>query len=93
MYFVNTGRIIYPAFMDRPKNGLPGHKLPESEAIMMRKSDPVDLFMEWYNHRRPHMSIGVDGENETPIQAFERKMSPRGEIVVDEQTGEEYHVE
>ena len=60
---------------------------------MMRKSDPVDLFMEWYNHRRPHMSLGVDGENETPVQAFVRKMPPRGEIVVDEQTGEEYHVE
>ena len=28
----------------------------------MRKSDPVDLFMEWYNHRRPHMSLGVDGK-------------------------------
>ena len=68
-------------------------KLPEFEAIMMRKSDPVDLFMEWYNHRRPHMSLGVDGENETPVQAFARKMPPRGEIVVDEQTGEEYHVE
>ena len=35
-------------------------KLPEFEAIMMRKSDPVDLFMEWYNRRRPHMSLGVD---------------------------------
>ena len=31
-------------------------KMPEFEAIMMRKSDPVDLFMEWYNHRRPHMN-------------------------------------
>ena len=35
-------------------------KLPEFEAIMMRKSDPVGLFMEWYNHRKPHMSLGVD---------------------------------
>ena len=67
-------------------------KLPEFEAIMMRKSDPVDLFMEWYNHRRPHMSLGVDGENETPAHAFIRKMPPRGETVVDKQTGEEYHV-
>ena len=67
-------------------------KLPEFEAIMMRKSDPVDLFMEWYNHRRPHMSLGVDGENETPTHAFIRKMPPRGETVVDKQTGEEYHV-
>ena len=40
-------------------------KLPEFEAIMMRKSDPVDLFMEWYDHRRLHMSLGVDGQEET----------------------------
>ena len=37
-------------------------KLPKFEAIMMRKSDPVDLFMEWCNHRRSHMFLGVDGE-------------------------------
>ena len=36
---------------------------------MMRKSDPVDLFMQWYNYDRPHMSLGSDGE-ETPAQAF-----------------------
>ena len=89
----DAGRIIYPVPMGQPKNGLPGHNLPEFEAIMMRKSDPVDLFMEWYNHRRPHMSLGVDGENETPAQAFARKMPPKGAIVVDEQTEEEYHVE
>ena len=68
-------------------------RLPEFEAIMMHKSDPVDLFMEWYNHRRPHMSLGVDGQEETPVQAFARKMPPKEEIVVDEQTGEEYRVE
>ena len=68
-------------------------KLPEFAAIMMRKSDPANLFMEWYNHRRPHMSLGADGENETPTQAFAHKMPPRGGIVVDKQTGEEYHVE
>ena len=66
-------------------------KLPKFEAIMMRKSDPVDLFMRWYNHERPHMSLGRGGE-ETPAEAFVRKMPPRGEIVVDEQTGEEHHV-
>ena len=27
------------------------------------------------------MSLGVDGENKTPAQAFARKMLPRGEIV------------
>ena len=67
-------------------------KLPEFEAIMMRKSDPVNLFMGWYSHRRLHMSLGVDGESETPAHAFIRTMSPRGETVVDKRTGEKYHV-
>ena len=67
-------------------------KLPEFEAIMMRKSDPADLLMEWCNHGRSHMSLDVDGENETPTHALIRKMPPRGETVVDKQTGEEYHV-
>ena len=48
-------------------------KLPEFEAIMMRKSDPVDLFMERYNHRRPHMSLGVDGKSEIlPMRSYVR---------------------
>ena len=65
-------------------------KLPEFEAILMRKSDPIDLFMQWYNYDRPHMSLNRD-ERETPAQAFVRKMPPKGETVIDEQTGEEYH--
>ena len=28
-------------------------KLPRFEAIMMWKSDPIDLFMKWYNCNRP----------------------------------------
>ena len=64
-------------------------KLHEFEAIMMRKSDPMDLFMRWYNYDRPHMSL-EDGE--TPAEAFERKMAPKGERVIDGQTGEEYDV-
>ena len=67
-------------------------KLPEFEAIMMRKSDPVNLFMEWYNRKRPHMSLGVDGASATLVHALIRKMPPRGETVVEKQTGEEYHV-
>ena len=55
---------------------------------MMCKSDPVDLFMGGYNHRRLHMSLGVDGESETPTHAFIRKMPSRGETIVDKQTGE-----
>ena len=62
-------------------------KLHEFEAIMMRKSDPMDLLMQWYNYRRTHMSLN-DGE--TPAGAFERKMAPRGERIIDKQTGEEY---
>ena len=56
---------------------------------MMRKSDPMDLFMQWYNYRRTHMSLN-DGE--TPAEAFERKMAPKGKRIIDEQTGEEYDV-
>ena len=67
-------------------------KLPEFEAITMRKSDPVNLFMEWHNHRIPHMSLGVDGAGETLAHAFIRKMPPRGETVADKRTGEEYRV-
>ena len=62
------------------------YKMPEFEAVMIRKSDFKDLFMEWYNHRRPHMSLDVDGENEIPVHAFIRKMLLRGETVVDKQT-------
>ena len=29
-------------------------KLPEFEAVMMRKSDPIDLFMQWHNYDWPH---------------------------------------
>ena len=67
-------------------------KLPQFVDIMMRVSDPVDLFMKWYNYERPHMSLDWDNR-ETPIQAFERKMPEPGKKVIDEQTGEEYHVE
>ena len=59
---------------------------------MIRKSDSVDLFMRWYNHDRLHMPLGRGGE-ETPAEAFVRKMPSRGEIVTDEQTGEEYRAE
>ena len=52
-------------------------KLPEFEAILMRTSDPVDLFTKWYNYERPHMSLRY-GKRETPWQAFQRKMAPQG---------------
>lgn len=48
--------------------------------------------MKWYNHNRPHMSL--DWENqETPAQAFAKKMPKEGETaVIDEHTGEEFDV-
>ena len=46
-------------------------KLPKFEAAVMRTSEPTGLFMKWYNHDRPHMSLNWD-ELETPAQAFER---------------------
>ena len=66
-------------------------KLPEFESILMRTSDPMDLFMKWYNYERPHMSLDYDNL-ETPWEAFQRKMPPAGSIVVDGQTKEEYNV-
>ena len=58
----------------------------------MRKSDPVNLFMEWYAHGELRISLGVNVENETPAHMFIRKMPPRGETVVGKQAEEEYHV-
>ena len=52
----------------------------------------LERFMEWYNYRRAHMSLDWE-KGETPAQAFLRKMAPAGEMVVDEQTGEEYRAE
>ena len=66
-------------------------KLHRFEEIMMRKSDPIDLFMKWYNYDRPHMSLDWDNL-EKPAEAFARKMPPKGKTVIDKQTGEEYHV-
>jgi putative transposase len=39
----------------------------------MRYFDTIDEFVEWYNHKRPHMSLNLD-ELETPYQAFLRKL-------------------
>ena len=52
----------------------------------------MERFMEWYNYRRAHMSLDWDNL-ETPAKAYARKMPPKGEIVVDGQTGEEYRAE
>ena len=65
-------------------------KLPEFEAILMRKRDPIDLFMQWYNYDRPHMPLNRD-ERGDASPAFVRRMPPKEETVISEQTGEEYH--
>ncbi len=49
----------------------------------------VDRLVEWYNMKRPHMSLNLE-EVETPYRAFIRKM-PKDGIVVDEESGEVYH--
>ena len=60
-------------------------KLANFEGIIMKKSYPIDLFMDWYDNCRPHQSL--DFENlETPTHAFARKMPPMGETDMDEQT-------
>jgi len=41
----------------------------------MRYFETLDEFVEWYNHKRPHMSLNLD-ELETPYQAFLRKLPP-----------------
>ena len=59
---------------------------------MMRQSNLVDLFREVYNHRRPHMSSGVNGENKTPAHAFIHKIPPREKAVIDKQAVDECRV-
>ena len=70
-------RHSYPGGKLKRLYGEMQRKLPEFESILMRTSDPIDLFMKWYNYERPHMSLRY-GERETPWQAFRRKMAPGG---------------
>ena len=60
------------------------------EDKLPRFDDSIDQLIEWYNVRRPHMSLNLD-EIETPYQAYLRKMPKEGTVVVDEQSGEVYH--
>ena len=64
-------------------------KLHGSKEVMTGKSGPIDLSVRWYNYDRPHMSPDWDRQ-ETPAQAFARKMPEEGQAVTDGQTGEEY---
>ena len=54
--------------------------------IIQHVSDPIDLFMTWCNMDRSHMSLDWDNL-ETSIQAFAKKISKLGTIVIDSQTG------
>ncbi|MGI0090563.1 MAG: DDE-type integrase/transposase/recombinase, partial [Nitrososphaerales archaeon] len=63
-----------------------GDKLP-------RFGNNIDALMEWYNMRRPHMSLNLD-VIETPYKAYLRKMPPVEEkFIVDDKSGEIYHAE
>ena len=57
----------------------------------MKWFDSVDELMEWYNEVKPHMSLDFE-HAETPAEAFIRKMPKEG-TVVDERSGEVYHVD
>ena len=67
-------------------------KLPEFEAIIMHKSDPATYLWNGTTTGDCTCLLVQTGENWTPVHAFIRKMSSRGETVADKQTGEEYHV-
>ena len=56
------------------------------------KKDAVARFIEIYNYERAHQSLDWDNQ-ETPAQAFARKMPPKDKIVMDKQTGEKYVTE
>ena len=46
-------------------------------------SDPIDLFMQWYNMDRAYMSLDTENK-ETPVQTFARKMPKPSERIIDE---------
>jgi putative transposase len=54
--------------------------------------DGVDQLIQWYNLKRPHMSLNLD-VIETPYQAYARKMPEEGTVVTDEESGEVYHAQ
>jgi putative transposase len=50
----------------------------------------IDELIEWYNMKRPHMSLNPD-IIETPYQAYQRKMPGKDGVITDEESGEIYH--
>ena len=61
------------------------------EEKLPRFNNNIDSLMEWYNMRRPHMSLNLD-VIETPYKAYLRKMPPEG-IISDEKSGEIHHAQ
>jgi len=57
----------------------------------MKWFNSVDELMVWYNTVKPHMSLDFE-HAERPYEAFVRKMPKEG-TVVDESSGEVYHVD
>jgi putative transposase len=58
----------------------------------MGEFETIGDLMEWYNMKRPHMSLNLD-VIETPYQAFVRKMPEPGTVIKDEESGEVYHAQ
>ncbi|MCL5067354.1 MAG: DDE-type integrase/transposase/recombinase [Thaumarchaeota archaeon] len=76
------GRVMHPQ-----TNGKIERFFRTVEEKLPRFKSLGDL-IEWYNMRRPHMSLNLD-VIETPYKAYLRKMPPEG-IVTDEKSGEIY---
>ena len=58
-------------------------------AYIQRTSDPVDMFIQWYNYEHVHMSLNTN-IRETPYKAFVNKQWPEG--IIDDEFEEEHHV-
>lgn len=70
-------------------------KLERFHGEIQRKQkwfESIDELIDWWNNIKPHMSLDWDNL-ETPAKAFARKMPEKGTTVIDEQSGEVYHVE
>ena len=70
-------------------------KLERFHGEIQRKQkwfESIDELIHWWNNIKPHMSLDWDNL-ETPAKAFARKMPEKGTTVIDEQSGEVYHVE
>ena len=58
----------------------------------MGEFETIGDLIEWYNMKRPHMSLNME-VIKTPYQAFIRKMPEPGTVIIDEESGEVYHAQ